>query len=275
MDKGGGTYKYKAVFSDIDGTLLNSSHQVTEGTRKEILRLQREGVPFVLVSARMPQGMIPIQNQIGIRTPMVCYGGGLVLDENGKTLYSRCISLGQAMEIKDLLDGEFPQLCCNIYGGGKWVVDDDRNPWVLKEEAITALKARKGHMGEEFAEAGGIHKFLIMGEERLIQEAGERLKELYPHLSICPSSSVYMEVMQGGVNKGAGVEVLCRHLGIGTEEAIAFGDGGNDIDMLKTVGRSYAMGNAPADVKRSADHVTGDNDHEGLLAALRENFRQR
>ncbi len=274
MDKGGGTYKYKAVFSDIDGTLLNSSHQVTEGTRKEILRLQREGVPFVLVSARMPQGMIPIQNQIGIRTPMVCYGGGLVLDENGKTLYSRCISLGQAMEIKDLLDGEFPQLCCNIYGGGKWVVDDDWNPWVLKEEAITALKARKGYMGEEFAEAGGIHKFLIMGEERLIQEAGERLKELYPHLSICFFLRLYGSDAgrrkQGGRRGGP-----LPASGYWYRGSHRLGDGGNDIDMLKTVGRSYAMGNAPADVKRSADHVTGDNDHEGLLAALRENFRQR
>ena len=54
------SHKYKMIFSDIDGTLLNSSHQVPGPTRRKILELEREGVPFVLVSARMPEGMTTI-----------------------------------------------------------------------------------------------------------------------------------------------------------------------------------------------------------------------
>ena len=69
------SHKYKMIFSDIDGTLLNSSHQVPGPTRRKILELEREGVPFVLVSARMPEGMTTIQAMIGCRAPMVCYSG--------------------------------------------------------------------------------------------------------------------------------------------------------------------------------------------------------
>mgnify|MGYP002598364876 CR=1 FL=1 len=52
--------KYKAVFSDIDGTLLNSKHQIPENTRKKIKQINQNGIPYVLVSARMPKGMTAI-----------------------------------------------------------------------------------------------------------------------------------------------------------------------------------------------------------------------
>ena len=76
--KGGGDAQgCRVVFSDIDGTLLDSSHQVTRATREEIRKLERQGIPFVLVSARMPEAMTTIQAQIGIHSPMVCYSGAL------------------------------------------------------------------------------------------------------------------------------------------------------------------------------------------------------
>lgn len=53
--------EYKAVFSDIDGTLLNTSHQIPEKTREKIMDMNCHGIPFVLVSARMPKGMRAIK----------------------------------------------------------------------------------------------------------------------------------------------------------------------------------------------------------------------
>ena len=79
--------------------------------------------------------------------------------------------------------------------------------------------------------------------------------------------------MDGRVSKSKGVGFLCSHYGIGLDQVIAFGDGCNDMDMLRAVKNSYAMANAPLVVRRSAAHVTLDNDHQGLLAALEENFK--
>ena len=80
--------KYKAVFSDIDGTLLNSKHQIPENTRKKIKQINQNGIPYVLVSARMPKGMTAIRAELEAKSPMICYSGALVVDEEDHPIYS-------------------------------------------------------------------------------------------------------------------------------------------------------------------------------------------
>ncbi|MFT4106288.1 MAG: Cof-type HAD-IIB family hydrolase [Lacrimispora sp.] len=270
----GDSRKYKAIFSDIDGTLLNSSHQVTPDTAKEIQRLEAQGIPFVLVSARMPEAMTTIQAQAGITSPMVCYSGALVVGKEGEHLYSCQIGLEEAVKIKSMLDEEYPSICCNTYGGSIWLVDDDQNPWVMREEFITTLKSSVGDVESTFATAEGIHKFLLMGEGEEIIKVQERLHKDYPHLTVARSNEHYLEVMNGAVRKSVGVEFLCDYFGISMDQAVAFGDGHNDMDMLRAVKTSYAMANASKEVQESASRITLDNDSEGLLAGLKECFEE-
>ena len=77
----------------------------------------------------------------------------------------------------------------------------------------------------------------------------------------------------GGYKTGFAPGSYTHLYGVGLDQVIAFGDGCNDMDMLRAVKNSYAMANAPLVVRRSAAHVTLDNDHQGLLAALEENFK--
>lgn len=266
------TETFKMIFSDIDGTLLDSQNRVPEKTREAILALEQRGIPFVLVSARMPDGMEPIKRELGNRAPMVCYSGGMALAADGSVIWEQLIDLQLAVELKDMFDREFPQLCCNTYGGSLWVVDDDQNPWVLGEEAITGLKASVGPVSERFAGMGGVHKFLLMGEPQEIRSAQERIHQVYPDLSLGASKPEYLEVMDGAVKKSAAVNMLCDRWGIAPEETIAFGDGLNDVGMLLAVGKGYAMANAPEDVREQVPHTAPDNDHEGILAVLRQLF---
>lgn len=99
--------EYKIIFSDIDGTLLNNENQVPKETIEELRHLDKKGVPFVLVSARMPEGMRPIRNELGIHAPMVCYSGGLVLGADDEELYSCLLDLELSCEIKDLVKRNF------------------------------------------------------------------------------------------------------------------------------------------------------------------------
>jgi Cof subfamily protein (haloacid dehalogenase superfamily) len=266
-----GEYPYKMIFSDIDGTLLNSAHQVTEDIKRKILELERVGIPFVLVSGRMPDAMLTIKAQIGNHAPMVCYNGGLIFGEKNEKLYECKMDLKQALEIKKKMGREFPQICCNTYGYNKWIVDDDENPWVVMEEKITALKSQKDKVEAVFA-GKGIHKLLIMGENEVIKKVEASLRKEFPLLFIIASTPNSLEVVDGKAKKSNGVRFLCNHYGITTQDAIAFGDGHNDIDMLTAVKRSYAMANAPQEVKNSATHLAPDNDHEGILKVLQELF---
>ena len=96
--------KYKAVFSDIDGTLLNSKHQIPENTRKKIKQINQNGIPDVLVSARMPKGMTAIRAELEAKSPMICYSGALVVDEEDHPLYS--VAMPQEVAMK---------LCSRVY----------------------------------------------------------------------------------------------------------------------------------------------------------------
>ena len=80
------------VFSDVDGTLLDSRHKVLPGTVLAIHELQKNGIPFVIISARSPSGIRPILRDNGFTCPMICYSGALILDEEEKVLYSEGFS---------------------------------------------------------------------------------------------------------------------------------------------------------------------------------------
>lgn len=260
----------RILFSDIDGTLINSRQHIPGRTREKILELDAKGIPFILVSARGPAGVEVIRRELGNRRPFICYSGGLILDADGSALYSKQMEVGLAVEIQGFLEREYPEICCNTYGGDLWVVKDDRNPWVVREEKITRGKSVSGDIREAFAQAGGIHKFLLMGEPDPISQAELLLRKHYPELSVLKSNDFYLEVMDGSVHKAAGVRYLCDHYQIPVEEAAAFGDGENDVGMLQAVGCGFAMGNAPEDVKRQVNYVTGSNEEEGIWEVIRE-----
>ena len=94
------------------------------------------------------------------------------------------------------------------------------------------------------------------------------LQARYPELLMTSSYENNIEINQAGASKGQALEMLCRRLGLAPEKAMAFGDGTNDISMLRAAGTGVAMGNAPDCVRQAADHVTGCCDDCGVAQAL-------
>ena len=78
----------------------------------------------------------------------------------------------------------------------------------------------------------------------------------------------FTDIVSSANSKASGMEAICRHYGIRQEDTIAFGDGGNDIDMLQWAGIGIAMGNADDTVKQAADMVTTSVDDEGIEHAI-------
>ena len=85
------------VFCDIDGTLIDSAHQISRETIQKIQELYCEGIPFILVSARMPSGIFPLQKVLGICAPIVCYSGALILNSKGNPVKTVGIGLTSLM----------------------------------------------------------------------------------------------------------------------------------------------------------------------------------
>ena len=73
-------YTYSIVLLDIDGTLVDSNDQISHNTKSPLNRLEKNEIPVILCSARSPSGVEMVVRQVGLHSPIVCYGGSLILD---------------------------------------------------------------------------------------------------------------------------------------------------------------------------------------------------
>ncbi len=263
---------FQAVFCDIDGTLLNSSHQITPDTKEKIRTLHGNRIPFVLVSARMPAAIYPIQEELGIHAPIISYGGALILDKDRNALSSTGLSLSLAAEIEKHVPLDTDSYCFCAYSYDKWITRDSLHPIIRREEEVTQVASMTGTMETLLNPEDPVHKLMCFGPSGLLDQIAGHLKAEFPQCTIYKSFHTLLEIMDGRASKSRAVHALCKKLGISPQNAAAFGDNYNDVDMLQSVGCGIAMGNAPEEVKRMASGVTGDHDHEGLLQAINHMF---
>ena len=139
--------KIRAVVFDLDGTLLNSAHQLSENTLYAIRALQKRGIPFVIVSARSPAGVYPIQGKYGFQSPVISYSGALILDAHRNVLTEAGFSPQTAERILSAIDKSGLDCAWNIYSANAWIVKNKRDPRVLREESIVYTSAAEGNAG--------------------------------------------------------------------------------------------------------------------------------
>ena len=261
----------KIVFSDIDGTFLTNDHKVTSKTEKAVKSLLNKKIPFILVSARMPEAIYPITNKIGVKIPIISYSGGLVLTENEEVLYNKTIAIDDTKNVLKAIDQSWSDITVNYYAGRKWFVRDI-NDWRAKREMdITSATAENANFDELIEKNIMPNKILIMCEPPTCEEMERELSKKFPTLNVVRSSTILLEIMDKSVSKATGINVMLKHYNLKAEEAIGFGDNYNDIEMFKLVGKAIVMGNAPEPVKKFATEITLSNEDSGIYAYLAKN----
>ena len=268
--------RIRAVFSDVDGTLLNSGHRVTPRTAEWIRKLGERDIPFVIVSARSPSGIYPIMKRNGFRSALIAYSGALIMDEDRNVLYNRQIPRDLAAGIerffneKKRSDKSFDMSWC-IYAADDGISPNRSDPRIAREERIVEAQSREGTV-EDLAPGAGVNKFLCICAPGTILEIEKEVKKNFPEVEAVKSSDILLEIMAKGISKADALERYCAHLGITPQETIAFGDNYNDVGMLEAAGISCVMGNAPEEILRRFPLHTADNDHDGIAEALEQLF---
>lgn len=257
----------RAVFCDVDGTLLTSDRRITPRTCAVIRQLAEKKIPFVVVSARSPSGIYPIFREYGISGDIVCYSGGLIVDEAGKVLLHRGFTREQAAEITAFAQARGFDADWCAYSVDDWIVRDTASPRIVREENAVHAKARKARV-EDWPADALVNKILLICNPEKLLEIEAQMRERFPAYSIAKSSDILLEIMPAGVNKADAVAEYCRLRGIDIADTVAFGDNYNDVEMLEEVGRGVAMGNAPDEIIRRIADVTDDNNHDGIAVAL-------
>jgi len=259
---------YSAVFMDIDGTLLDSRHQVMPCTKSHLQYLQGRGIPVVLCSARPPEGVKLVAEQVGLYGPIACYNGGLILDGNGILLQDVGIDILLAAEFRHFVSQRFPDLTVSAYLYNVWLAEDLHSEAIRQEAEISGCTPLQGSLEQLASAATHVHKLLCIGDAMRIRALQKEVAEHFPQLMALRSKPTYLEILPQGSTKGSAARVLLEHYGLAPEQAVAFGDSDVDLDMLQYCGFGVAMGNAPRQVKEAADYVTASNDQEGIYIAL-------
>ena len=258
----------KIVFSDIDGTVLTSQHEVTCQTKEAVKKLVAKDIPFVLVSARMPEAIYPITEDMGIKMPIICYSGAYVLDKEGRELAGTFMAAAPVRKLLAEIGEKFPSVTVNFYSGHHWYVTDKQDARVKREEDITSAQAEQANFDRLLMQGTLPHKILLMAEPADCVHAEKYFQQHYPQFQVARSSDILLEIMDGTVSKAAGIEVMLRHYGFDKSQALSFGDNYNDLAMLRYTGMSVAMGNAPDEVKAAAKAVTASNNDSGIAVFL-------
>lgn len=259
---------YSIVFLDIDGTLLNSRHRVMPCTHEHLQGLHHRGVPIVLCSARPPEGVNLVAEQVGLCGPRACYNGGLIFNEYSTILRDVGIDLKLAMDLRRFIAERFPELVVSAYLYNVWLTENPRHPAIRQEAAISGCAPLLGNLEQVAGAVPHVHKLLCIGSPTQIRMLQSELCQHFPQLMSLRSKADYLEILPRESTKGSAAQVLLEHYGLSAKQAVAFGDSDVDVDLLEYCGLGVAMGNAPKQVKEKADFVTASNDEEGVYIAL-------
>lgn len=251
----------KAVFFDIDGTLISfNTHEVPRSTQDAIRQLQKQGIKVILSTGRSINSLDHVKhfNFDGYST----FNGGYCVDaSNGNVLHKATMD---PKDIERLIE----------YSKGTPISYSFMSE---KEVTIHHVTPEIDMMYETVnLPTPPLVDFETLDTSSILQTnvfIHPDLEENFMH-TIMPNSiatrwiETFADVNPMGQSKRVGLDVFCKHFGFDIAETMAFGDGGNDIEILKHAGIGIAMGNANPQVKENADYVTDHVDEDGIWNAL-------
>ena len=250
--------KIKAIFMDMDGTLLRSDHTLSDKLKEKLIELDKNGIKIFISTGRMYAATLPYLKQLGITTPVITYNGGKIVDPSTSETVKRVIEVSRETGIH-----------LNLYSDDKLYVENETSEGKAYAEK-TGLKYITVNFNEFIGKTST--KALFLGENEKLLKLKEELEKELPRSIFVFSQPTYLEVLNSGVSKGKAVKELMDKYGFSEDEVMTFGDQWNDLDMLKLVKYGYLMGNASEELKKEfpEDRITLSNDDEGIYHIIKD-----
>jgi Cof subfamily protein (haloacid dehalogenase superfamily) len=264
------TEQIKLIVVDIDGTLLNHQHKITDLTKQTVEQLIQAGYEIMLASGRHFQDVYLIAQQLGVQAGVITSNGARVHNHIGEVIYEDFIPADLVARVLDLSKGF--EVHRNIYQQDLWLVEEPH-------EELLAIHHLSGfeYQFRDFNKIGleQIDNIYFTAQHDLLVELESVLRSrLGDLLNITFTSAEYLEVMNLGVSKGHALEMIMRQKGLTADQVMAFGDGMNDKEMLATAGHGVVMGNASQKLKGLLPQCdqADSNREDGLANYLQAHF---
>lgn len=273
------TAKFRLLAIDIDGTLVNSTDDVTERTRQAIQAATGAEIIVVLASGRRYSRVVPIAQELELSTPVVTSSGALIKEtRNHTTLWRANFSAGLLRRVAQVVrESGFPlAFLGDTFTNGFDYYVDALGPTNEYMERYLELNLGCHRFWNDFQNqpppdvfAG----FSLGTREEMAGLAAELHRKLPGLLTTNVLKSpryegFFCEIMPSGTTKWSAVCRLAAQWGITPAEICAVGDDVNDLAMISEAGLGIAMGNACEEVKAAAQWVVPSHEEDGLAHAI-------
>ncbi|PSL50856.1 hypothetical protein B0H94_102132 [Salsuginibacillus halophilus] len=248
----------KLLCFDIDGTLYTDEKVVPASAKLAIQQLQRAGYEVAIATGRGPFMFESLRQELNIDT-YISFNGSVVVHNNEviaektlplpllKKLYNEAQTKGLTMVFLEK-DGFYTDVA------GDHVVKESLHQLKLPYPALTETLTSRTKINQALL-------YCNVDEEA-------HFAEQFPELRFVRWHEASVDVLPGAGSKAEGIAELSRHVGLTINDVIAFGDGLNDIEMLREAGIGVAMANGKQEAKAEADLVTGDVAEDGIHQAI-------
>jgi Cof subfamily protein (haloacid dehalogenase superfamily) len=258
---------YQLVVTDVDGTLLDSSHRIAPGSREAFQALSLLGVQSILASGRPMPGVAPLLMELGLGPAHIGAGGAYAVGPDGKMLFEQLLPMEALPELVQRARAVGVDAALHTYEKIVMEGSDAHEKDQIRYNGVTFIERVPDVL------AAGVDnpcKLTLWGDpDRLKQYMADVLPLGLP-VSMAVSQVNFLEINSIKANKGNALLVLAGRLGVPLERVIAVGDQQNDVSMFRVVGLPVAMGNSPEAVKQQAKVVAPSNDEGGLAWAIQK-----
>lgn len=275
----------KLIASDIDGTIINESREVTDVTKEVIQSLKEQGIHFALITGRGYEGGIDIARKLDIDKEgygLICLNGLETYNlpnphpirletmpfEEAKKIgeYGHKFYMGVLYCFEDEIYMEMDDITYRDY---KISLNEDKLRFFnerLKTNLITSVDEIKDKFEKE-----PLQKVVFIQSDSFMELLHERIDEgLGEEYHALMVGKGWVEIMPDHISKGNAIIEYAKTLGISPDEIMVFGDAENDISMFKSTGNGVAMANAMDSLKKHAKETTLTNDENGVAVHIQK-----
>jgi len=266
----------RIIALDLDGTLLNSQKELSAGNLAALERAANAGIEIVPTTGRFWGGMPEVIQKLPFIHYAITINGAEVADlRTGEIVYKAEIPWEQAVDIMTRLD-DYPVIYDCYQNNAAWMTKAQKEQI---DRIVSSSHYRKmlHELRQPVPELKGVLRQRQQGVQKIqffTDQPQLRLKLMddlpvwFKDLSVSSSVSDNVEINQLHANKGEALWALADYLGVGRDTTLAFGDGLNDLSMLKAAGIGVAMENACEKAKNAADWITLSCDEDGVAYGI-------
>ena len=265
----------KLLAFDLDGTLLTSDKRLSERNKNALCAAAEQGILIVPSTGRYYGTMPEAVRELECVRYCLTINGAYVFDrQTDECMYRAEMSVDTALAVMKYLDTLPVCYDCYMENAGWMTKSLQDNAHLYADgfylEALKTWRSPVPDLKEFIVQQGKpIQKIqFFMRDLDAKDRAADELRKMFPNTAVSSSIRNNCEINDKHANKGEALLSLAAKLGIRREEIMAFGDGGNDFDMIRAAGTGVVMGNGRDDLKAIADIIAPPCDEDGVAQVV-------